>query len=317
MRYVSVIVVLLLWSALAPGGERLDAQGAGLAAAVDRFYPDDRLQPSSDAERYACFQELDGPAGQAGVILAAYTDRSGGVVRVLRRTGTDGFEVAFDSPPTWDLSGRDCAVGLDDVDLDGQPEAFVYFFSTRASSGWIFRWDGATLKNLTATEIVDGRQRSIMLGPTVYDLNHEGGQSVVAAREIPVTAPGVPPRNPAFVYRLGPSGFEVEGTLLAVMGFRADVGSGANQRFFRLVTDSAPPFTLRVINGDRDGSNRVDGATVSLNNVVVLGPEQINASTEFVTLVLPEVFTTNELQAELTGAPDARMIVIVEDGTAR
>lgn len=317
MRHITAFVVLLFATVLFSHGLRAQTQASDFDQAISQFYPVDRLQPRNASERYACYQALDTPVSGHELLVVAYTDRSNGAVRVLRRNTMGAFEVVFDNPTTWDLSGRDCVVRLNDVDLDGQPEVFVYFFATRYSSGWIFQWDGSRLENLTATELENGRESSIMFGPTVYDLHHEGAKRVVAARDIANTAPGVRPRNPAFVYRLGPSGLEVEGTALLALGFRADVDPAANQRFFRLVTDSTPPLTLRVINGERDGQHRVDGAIITINNIVVLGHEQINAGTEFTTTVLSDVFTSNELHAELTGSPDARIIVLVEDATPR
>jgi hypothetical protein len=316
MRNVSAWVWLLCAAVSLPGDLRVEAQGFDTEEIVNQFYPA-RLTPDDADERYACYRALATSPGAPELLVAAYTDRSDGVVRVLRRAPGGTFEVVFDSPGDWDLSGRDCVVRLNDVDLDGQEEVFVYFFANRSSDGWIFRWDGSALENLTATEMSEDLESTIMLGPTVYDFHHDDGQRVVAAREIAITAPGVPPRNPAFVYRMGSEGLEVESTALAVLGFRADVDAAANQRFFRLVTDSAPPVTLRVINGDRDGRNRVTAATVTVNNEIILGPEQINADTAFVSVMLQNVFTTNELHADLTGPPDARLIVLIEDSTSR
>ena len=313
MRTLSPIALFACVAALGaptPGSAQQDPA----AAAVERFYPE-RLAPADEQERYACHQVVPSPAGE--VVVAAYTDRAEGAVRVLRPDGAGGHAVAYDNPPDWDLGGRDCVVRLEDVDRDGTPEVFVYFFSTRSANGWVFRWTGETLENLTPTEREDGRLSSLMLGPTVFDLRHEGDLRVVAEREVALTAPGVPLRTPAFIYRLGPSGFEVEGSALSVNGFLAGVAAGANQRFFRLVIDSTPPVTLRVINGDRDGGNRVTGATITLNNEVVLGPDDIHAGVEFVEIELDDIFTANELHAELEGPPDARIIVLIEDATPR
>jgi hypothetical protein len=310
MRNTPLRAVLACAAVLAAGGPAL-AQPA-LDAAVAAAYPE-RLTPSSPQERYACHQVLPG-----GDVVAAYTDQADGAVRVLRPDGAGAYTPVFDSPMAWDISGRDCLLRLEDVDLDGAPEVFAYFFQNRSSAGWVFRWTGETLENLTATETdQDGREVTLMLNPTVYDLHHEGALRVVAEREVAMTAPGVRPRYPAFVYRLGADGFEVEGSALSLNGFLASVSPEANQRFFRLVNDSAPPVTLRVINGERDGANRVDGATITINNEVVLGPAAIHAGVAVVEVELADVFTANELHAALEGAPDARIIVVIEDATPR
>jgi hypothetical protein len=101
------------------------------------------------------------------------------------------------------------------------------------------------------------------------------------------------------------------------MGFRADVDPRGNQRSFRFVQDSTPPWRIRVINGDRDGHNRVTGATISLNDQDVIGPQDVNEKTEITTKVLKSLTTVNHLSATLTGPGEAYITVLIEDGTKR
>jgi hypothetical protein len=202
------------------------------------------------------------------------------------------------------------------VDVDGQPEAFVSFYGVRASSGWIFAWNGSSLTNLTPTRPEGGRESSTVLDPVVYDLTHSGPLRVIASRGIDRFLPGQRLTHPAWVYRPGPSGFIAESAMLAVMGFRADVDPAGNVRPFRLMRDSSPPYTLRVINGDRFGGHRVTGASIRVNDWRS-SQDQLNAGTEFTTIVLPELLTENHLTATLTGPPDASIIVVIEDSTRR
>jgi hypothetical protein len=292
-------------------------QAADLQQVVDRFYPSDRLKPADATERHSCYAVLSTTsANEPSVLIAAYTDRANGAIRVLRRDGAGTFEVVHDNPQTWMLSGTRCQIRLRDLDFDGRPEAFVSFLGVRASSAWIFKWDGAALANLTPVQPVGERVSSLLLSPAVYDLEHSGPLRVVAERVIDRPGPGLRPRQPAFVYRLGPSGFDVEKSILAVMGFRADVDPRGNVRAFRLVEDSQPPYTLRVINGDRAGGNRVTSATIAINDVPVLGPAHVNERTGITTMSVM-LATENHVTATLTGPPDASIIVLVEDSTKR
>jgi hypothetical protein len=208
-------------------------------------------------------------------------------------------------------------VRLNDLDFDGRPEVFVTFAGPRASVGWVVRWDGARLLNLTPTQIAGGREHSLLLNPAVYDLEHRGSLRVVAARDFVSPPPGVPASQPAYVYRLGPAALEVEGSLLAIMGFRADVNPASNLRTFRVVTDSAAPYTVRVVNGDRAGRHRVSGAALTINNARLMAPEQLHADVEFATATLPALFVQNHVTATLSGAPDAFILVLVQDSTKR
>ena len=303
--------MLAVWALL--GATAAYAQETNLVEAVDAFYPTDRLKPADASERRTCAQAV-GP-----VVVAGFADRTEGVVRVLRRTGTGALEGAFDSPPAWAMPGtqRRCTVRLNDLDGDGQPEVFVAFDGQRASFVWVFRWDGSRLVNLTPTQVAKGRETTLLLNAAVYDLEHRGGLRVVAARDFAAPPPGVPAPTPAYVYRLGASGLEVEASLLAIMGFRADVNPASNLRSFRVVTDSSAPYTLRVINGDRTGAKRVAGATVTVNNAPVLGPDQIHAGSATVTATMPSLLVQNHVTATLTGAPDAYILVLVQDSTPR
>jgi hypothetical protein len=319
MRNLAAAAASASLIALIASGALVRAQAADVQRAVERLYPADRLAPGSDAERQTCHQVLSTTAaGAPDVVIAGYTDRVNGVVRVLRRGAADAFEVVFDNPDAWVLRGTRCTIRLQDLDVDGRPEALVNFQGVRAASGWVFGWDGRTLINLTPTEPTeDGRASSWLLSPGIYDLNHEGPLRVIATREVGTLAPGQRPRLPAFVYRPGPDGLAVEKAVLAVMGFRADVAPAGNVRSFRLVQDSFPPYTLRIINGDRNGQKRVRSASIRLNEVEVIGPAQVNETVQFASTVLTSLFVENHVTATVTGDPDAQILVLVEDSTRR
>lgn len=285
---------------------------------VDRFYPIERLHPATAEERHACYEVLEtDPTQEPTLIIAAYTDRSTGAVRVLKRSAEGAFQVVADNPDTWALSGTDCQIHLHDLNVDGQLEAIVYFRGPRASTGWILKWDGAALVNMTPSQTNGGRETSVLLSPIVYDLEHTGSLRIVAPKVIELLGPGQQARNPAFVYRMGASKYEAEKAILAIMGFRADVDPRGNQRVFQFVQDSTPPWRIRVINGDREGRNRVTGATISLNDQQVIGPQDVNEKTEFTTKVLQSLTTVNHLTATLSGPGEAYITVVIDDGTKR
>jgi hypothetical protein len=315
MRLLPTVFILAALSAPTAAGQTTEVQQA-----VDRFYPADRLNTGDPADRRSCAQVLAmTAAGRPDVVIAGYADRTAGALRVLRRSAAGEWAPAADAPAEWLLPGTRtrCTIRLHDVDFDGQPEAFATFEGIRAGVGWIVRWDGSRLVNLTPTRRDGERQVSVLLDPAVYDLEHSGPLRVVAARQVASAAPGVPPPSPAFVYRLGPSGFEVESAILAIMGFRVDVDPRGNLRSFRPVTDSSGPYTVRVINGDRTGARRVTGATLRINGAEVLGPLRVHERAEFTTAELPSLPVQNQVTATLTGPTDAFVIVLVQDSTKR
>ena len=250
-------------------------------------------------------------------MLAGYTNRFAGALRLLRRSDGGAYRVSFDNPDSWVLPGARCAIRLRDVDFDGQPEVFVYFQGVRASSGWIFKWDGAALRNLTPTETIEGRLSSLLLDPQLYDLDHQGALEVIASRIVERPAAGVRSKNPAFVYGLTESGYAVQSSLLAVAAYRADVDPRSNLRAFRLLEDSAGPYRLRVVNGDRFGKHRVTGATIQVNEVPVLEPRDLTGATAFASVTVPPLNVQNHVTATLSGPADGTLLVLVEDSTKR
>lgn len=294
------------------------AQTPDLQAAVDQFYPVERLKPQTAAERQSCSATLGTAApGGPGVVLAGYTNRSAGALRLLRRIDAGTYEVAFDSPDAWLMPGARCVIRLRDVDFDGEPEALVYFQGVRASSGWIFRWDGTSLRNLTPTESADNRVSSLLLDPQLYDLDHRGPLEVIASRIVERQVPGTRSRNPAFVYGLTETGYAVQGSLIAVAAYRADVDARSNLRSFRLLEDSTGPYRLRVVNGDRFGKRRVSGATIQINEVSVLEPRDLSGEMATASVGIPPLAVQNHMTATLTGPSDGTLLVLIEDATKR
>jgi hypothetical protein len=311
------LATVLCVGVLATPATTTHAQGADQPT-LDEFYPAERLKPLTGAERQSCSAQLAGPReGQPPAILAGYTTRAMGALRLLRRTSGGVYEVGFDSPDSWSMPGSRCVIRLRDVDFDGQPEALVFYQGVRASSGWIFKWDGTTLRNLTPTETVDGKVSSLLLDPTLYDLDHEGALEIIAARAVERQVPGTRARHPAFVYSLSESGYAVQASVLAVIPYRGDVDARSNLRSFRLVEDSTGPYRLRVVNGDRFGKHRVSGATIQINEVPVLEPRDLTDAMASASVTVPALATQNHVTAALTGPADGVMLVLVEDSTRR
>ena len=155
-------------------------------------------------------------SGAAGRLHQPLGRRAAPAATLRRRHRTS---VAFDSPDSWVLPGARCAIRLRDVDFDGQPEVFVSFQGVRASSGWIFKWDGAALRNLTPTETIEGRVSSLLLDPQLYDLDHQGALEVIASRIVERPAAGRPVEatRPSSTGSPKPD-TAVQGSLVAVSG---------------------------------------------------------------------------------------------------
>ncbi len=70
-------------------------------------------------------------------------------------------------------------------------------------------------------------------------------------------------------------------------------------------------FILTIINGNREGSNRVSSGTIKLNGVVVLTPDDLNQQVRKVVRQVT-VLAENVLEAELAGKPTGQVLITVE-----
>jgi hypothetical protein len=192
---------LAVAAAAVPGRPVASAQTGGPAAVVDRFFPQALVDGGSEAGSFLqdqCFAVLDSePSGAPRTIVAAYTDGTNGIVRVLR-TGRTGFAVVAE-PTGFALHGFACSMSLLDVDNDGTKEAHLSFMAQSGSSDWVFRWNGQELENLTPVtpHEYDGRLTTDLLRARFVDLDNDG------VLEISVVATHAPeaPHRPQVVYR--------------------------------------------------------------------------------------------------------------------
>ena len=109
----------------------------------------------------------------------------------------------------------------------------------------------------------------------------------------------------------------MQGSLVAVIPYRADVDARSNLRSFRLLEDSAAPYRLRVVNGDRFGKHRVTGASIQINEVSVLEPRDLSDAMPFASVTIPPLAVQNHVTASLTGPADGTLLVLIEDSTKR
>ncbi len=74
---------------------------------------------------------------------------------------------------------------------------------------------------------------------------------------------------------------------------------------FTLPTSTTAPYTLHVVNGNANGTNRISSATIKLNGAQILGPSDFGQNVA----VLDRTVTlqsTNTLEVRLTSAPGSR-----------
>jgi hypothetical protein len=240
------------------------------------------------------------------------------VIRVLSRTAPGQYILLFDSPDAWDFGGLACDIELHDLDGDSQREVTVRLRANRGSDAWAFGWTGSVLLNLTPTVTEGDRERSRLYAPGVFDLYHDGSLQFISTGTSEFPADGQPAAAPDTIYRLGATGTYVREKDILVAGkYIAGIDPRVNVDHFSLVADSVGPFTIRLVNGKRDGTSRVTSGSILLNGVQVIGPAQLHGQAEVVIVSVPSLPVTNIIKAQLTGPAGTYVGITIEDSTLR
>ena len=256
--------------------------------------------------------DLEG-SGVAEFIVAAYTNGFSGAVRVLRKRNNSVFLVAEPDLPL--LGGVFPKLELVDMDNDGRPEVIASFSSARgAAADWIFKWNLTTLDLIGPSSVdEEGNLSSVLSEADLVDLDGDGILEIVNPPQL-----GPLPRDEE---ELSIGGFEVfslsEGryTFLRSLDFfgtfiRNIKAPIVVTRNFP-VTQSELAYSLRVINGDPDGGNRVSSAEIRLNGFVEVSPDRFNQQVS--EIVVPVVLrASNTVSVELRGKPGGKIIVTVD-----
>ena len=281
---------------------------------VQQFYPTARLAPASEAAKRYCFQVRDvGAQGPPNRIVAAYTDLSSAVVRVLTRNPQETFEVTWESPVQPDLFGSSCEITLADVDGDGERDVFLELHD-RGTAAWAFRWISSGLVNVNAE--LAGSVSHFGSG-ALLDVRHDGTLQVIGA----MSPPGGEDERLAFsprLYRFVGGRYTLDRPVLRAVEIPSTVGQTGIRTFFLLAEGSDGPYQLRVVNGDRNGLRRVTAGTIELNGRVVVADGQLTNQVEFLNVPLGSSLPVQStLFVRLQGASDSLVTIVVEETDAQ
>jgi hypothetical protein len=289
-------------------------------AVVEEHYPSSRLKPQRGSDRRHCFQVLERDAAGAPLrIIAAYTDRARGVVRLLTRGGNGEFTVTYESPVSPYISGNGCEITLRDVDGDGERDVFLQLTVGRYSRGWIFRWVSGTLTNVTPLRNGGGLSTSALTEPVLLDVRHDGTLQIAAGGDLdPRREEDRRLLSSPSMFRFVGGTYQLDRPVLLAEQFNVRDPASLGRVEFSLTTVADGPYVLRVVNGGSRGVHRVTGGTVTLNGVTLTAPGHINEQVEFLDVPLGSSLPVdNVVEVQLQGSSDAFVTVLVEETDAR
>jgi hypothetical protein len=248
--------------------------------------------------------------------MAGYSDGFQGVIRVIRAQSGGTYGVILE-PTNLNLWGFNCGLELVDADGDGIKEVkFSFPGGVRGNTqDWVFRWDGIQLLNLSPVSQDENGQLSTELVNSLFlDLHHDGTLQILNP---PVfLGLGSDTELPEVIYRLTPTGYELDKVALFVTTFTREKGEPITvTRHFPLLKDSTGPYVLRLSNGGSGGQHRVSSARIMLNGVEVLSPLHFSQQVEFLEIPV-ELVANNKLEVTLAGEPLGFVTITIEDTAA-
>ena len=301
------------------GGPMTSAQT--VQQTVSQFYPQRLIDAANNAQlgssydQLSCYAVYDSFANASPrTIIAGYSNGVRADVLVLQAGSPNQFQQIYEVADL-PLTGTDCEVQLIDLNGDGSNEVVASFSSLRGNSiDWIFTWDGKKLTNIGPTTTdPKGRIISAAMNSDFVDLYHNGTLQIVSVGEYPPPLDGSSPDTADTLYQLVNGRFQaLPNPVLFQNSVSQDSNTPQSLEFsFAKPTLVPGPYTLRVVNGDRFGQNRVTSAAITLNGQVLLPPSAVNQSTEFVK-VAAQLQDQNTVHVDLTGPQGSTLLLEIE-----
>jgi hypothetical protein len=303
----SIILLTLVSLLVTPAA----GQQAGVSSIVEQFYPPNLIASRQETDgRQQCFSVYDAEAsGAPRTIVAAYTNHSDAVIRVLRASA-GSFDVVAE-PQGLDLSGVWCDIELEDIDADGRKEIRVDFSVNRSTASWLFRWDGQQLLNLTPTAgtASTGHQSTTFVDGDLLDVDNDGIKEIYVRPEYPQHSDERVP--PAVLYRLRGDRYVEDKRLVGAWKFERKTRTPETSEVTVALPQGARgPYRLRVVNGRVDGAARAARAQVWINRREVVSATTIDGQAVIERTVT--LRTDNALAVRFGGRPSSELLLIIE-----
>ena len=318
MKLLGSFLLAFAFLALPTFAGQTDADIAALfyPAALGQFVRD--TPGTVEAQQWSiAAADLDG-TGRADYLVVAYSNGHIGRIRVIKKTPTGPVLVA--DPDTPSLYDNAPALRLIDLNHDGKPAivATYHIGNHGQHASWIFRWDGAGLKNVNPVDMDGSNEVVAFTSPNFVDLDGSGQLVALDPTEsfgvhvefaTPEESHPVVPDCSYTVYRLTSAGrFNLSADTVAFYG---EFVRGAGKPKVREESFAATPgnYLLRIVNGD-SGATAVDSAEIQINRATVLGPSAFKQK-QHIVIVPVTLGAENLLHVELRSKPGSKVALVL------
>jgi hypothetical protein len=258
--------------------------------------------------------------GTPKLIATAYSGDGIEVAMVAYKSGV--AKIIFTVPDEqFGLEGGECGLGIVNLADSEHPDsslAKTISVSFHDGPDWFFIWDGKKLQNITALRVENiggkGIPESVMgVGEAedVVDIDHAGAMQILGINgfEKFPRDDGIMSSGTYTLFRYNGKIYAPAKTLIAIDKFESNLlntpmGIGIHQT-------PAPSYQLTIVNGDRDGSNRVSSAKVEVDGVTVIQSTEINQNVEMLKRTI-QLQKESDLKVTVDGPAKSHLYVNVE-----
>jgi len=309
--------------------------GPAVRDAVEAVFPQDlryAKEPASENPYGTCAAVFSWNAdGTPDLIATAYHGDGAEIAMIAYTPSGARILSAVTNQQFWLTSGE-CDLSIDNLSDPTHPDSLLSrtIYATFDGSDWLFTWDGTRLKNITALgrKMAHWRGKdvpaSVMNVKDIVDIDHRGAMQVISPMGGWDKFPdddGIMSTGTDALYRYNGSTFAWAKTFLYFEEIEPQPlnwsesmnGSWANANIHRISMHKtpAPNYQLRIVNGDRDGSNRVTSANIEINGVTIVLANDINQSMETLTRTI-QLQKENKIKVTVDGAAKSHIYVMVE-----
>lgn len=269
--------------------------------------------------------------GTPDLVVASYRDKG---VEVAMLAYQPGGAHVIDAVTNREVSldGNYCQISI--VDLADPDHSAPLLVNTIAISyggqDWYFTWDSGKLRSITPLMPRGGAigdeilPDSSMHSTYIADIDHRGAMQIVGNHGDNDNFPqddGIASTGTDILFRYNGKTYVPAKAILYLREYRSQpsnwderrdgpwaVGNDGSIKMHRAPASS---YQLKIVNGDRDGSNRVTSAKVEINGETVVSPTQVNQGVETLTETI-QLQKQNTIKVTVDGPAKSHMYVVVE-----
>jgi hypothetical protein len=271
--------------------------------------------------------------GTPSLIAAAY-DGDGAEIAMLAYSPSGANIISAVTNQQFWLAEGQCElqiVNLADPDHPDSPlaKAINVMFG---GPTWSFIWDGEKLQNITALQKGSYSWRgkdvpnSDFYGALIVDIDHNGPMQIVGTKKEGdnfADVDGIMATKTLTLFRYNGTKYAPVKTLQYLEKYGPNLpetpvelaeykfGTAQWTQEIDMHNTPAPNYNLRIVNGDRDGSNRVTSAKVEVNGVTIILSTEINQAVETLNRKI-QLKKQNQVKVTVDGPAKSHLYVTVE-----